>query len=143
MRTADKTSYKCEHSMRFLASTAVALLLIIFMMTAIKANATANTVVVKMSDRPTMYVPDKLTIKVGTTVVWKNTGRSLHDVTTKSTSVQNINDIALPPDVKPFDSGFIPPGGSWSYPFSVPGHYEYTCVLHENDHMIGEITVTK
>jgi len=107
------------------------------------ARAAGKTVVVTMTDKPPAYVPAKLTIKAGTTVVWKNTAQSLHDVTTDPSSVQNKNDVALPAGVKPFDSGFMPPGASWRYTFSVPGRYVYTCIPHEKDHMIGEITVTK
>ena len=76
-------------------------------------------------------------------MVWKNTAQSLHDVTTDPSLVQNKNDVALPAGAKPFDSGFMPPGASWSYTFSVPGRYAYACIPHEKDHMVGEITVTK
>lgn len=107
------------------------------------ARAEDKAVVVTMTDTPPAYVPEKLTIKAGTTVVWKNTAKSLHDVTTNPSSVQNKNSVALPPGVKPFDSGFMPPDASWSYTFSVPGHYIYACIPHEKDHMIGQITVTK
>jgi plastocyanin len=128
---------------RLLTVTAATILMVLSMGARTQANTKVNTVVVKMSDKPTMYMPAKLTVKAGTTVVWKNTAGSIHDVTTDPDSVQNARDVSLPPNVKPFDSGFIPPGGSWSYTFTVPGHYEYTCVPHEKDKMIGVITVTK
>jgi len=107
------------------------------------ARAAGKTVVVTMTDKPPAYVPAKITVKAGTTVVWKNTAQSLHDVTTDPSLVQNKNDVALPPSAKAFDSGFMPPGASWSYTFSVPGRYVYACIPHEKDHMVGEITVTK
>jgi plastocyanin len=107
------------------------------------ANASGKTVVVTMTDEPPTYVPAKLTIEVGTTVEWKNTGNSLHDVTTDPSMAQNKSDVALPPGAKPFDSGFMPPGASWTYTFTVPGHYSYVCIPHEKAHMIGEITATK
>ncbi len=107
------------------------------------ARAAGKTVVVTMTDKPPTYVPEKLTIKVGTTVEWKNNAKTLHDVTTDADSAQNASDVALPPGAKPFDSGFMPPGASWSYTFTVPGHYKYVCIPHEKDHMIGEATVTK
>jgi plastocyanin len=108
-----------------------------------RARAAATTVAVTMTDKPPAYVPPKLTVKAGTTVVWKNTGDALHDVTTDESKVQNKSDVALPSGAKPFDSGFMAPGTSWSYTFTVPGRYTYACIPHEKDHMIGEITVTK
>lgn len=107
------------------------------------ASAASKTVLVTMTDKPPTYVPAKLTIQAGTTVTWKNTGATLHDVTTDSSAAQNKNDVALPPGAKAFDSGFMPPGASWSFTFTVPGHYEYACIPHEKDHMLGQITVTK
>lgn len=107
------------------------------------AQAASKAVVVTMTDTPPAYVPEKLTIKVGTTVTWKNTAASLHDVTTNANAVQNKSDVSLPPGAKAFDSGFMPPGASWSYTFTVPGRYLYVCIPHEKDHMIGEIAVTK
>ena len=107
------------------------------------AHAADKSVVVTMTDKPPAYVPEKLTVKVGMTVLWKNTGKTLHDVTTDQSEVQNKGDVALPAGAKPFDSGFMPPGASWSYTFTVPGRYVYACLPHEKDHMIGEIIVTK
>jgi plastocyanin len=83
-----------------------------------------------------------LTVKVGTAVLWKNTGAALHDVTTDAATVQNKDDVTSPAGAKPFDSGFMPLGASWSYTFTVPGRYVYVCIPHEKDRMIGEITVT-
>ncbi|MGH7932435.1 MAG: cupredoxin domain-containing protein [Candidatus Binataceae bacterium] len=107
------------------------------------AHAAGKTVVVTMTDKPPTYVPEKLTIKVGTTVEWKNNAKTLHDVTTDVTAVQNKSDVSLPPGAKSFDSGFMTPGVSWSHTFTVPGHYKYACIPHEKDHMVGEVTVTK
>ncbi len=107
------------------------------------AHAAGKTVVVTMTDKPPAYVAENLTVKVGTTVLWKNTGKTLHDVTTDPSMAQNKSDIAVPPGTKPFDSGFIPPGASWSYTFTVPGSYVYCCLPHEKDHMVGRITVTE
>ena len=109
----------------------------------VRAYAASKTVVATMTDKPPAYVPPKLTVKVGTTVEWKNTGESLHDVTTDASKAQNKNDVALPSGARPFDSGFMAPGTSWSYTFTVPGRYQYVCIPHEKDHMVGEVTVIK
>jgi plastocyanin len=127
----------------FFGVTVIAILILMTTQPALKAHAEDRTVVVTMTDKPPTYVPEKLTVKVGTTVLWKNSAKSLHDVTTDPSEVQNYGDVALPPGAKPFDSGFMPPRASWNYKFIVPGRYVYACIPHEKDHMVGQITVTK
>lgn len=107
------------------------------------SSAAAKTVTITMTDKPPMYMPAKLTIPVGTTVEWQNNAKTLHDVTTDADSVQKPADVKLPPGAKSFDSGFMQPGASFDYTFTVPGHYVYTCIPHEKDGMVGEIDVTK
>jgi len=51
-------------------------------------------------------------------------------VTTDPSIAQDKNDVSMPAGAKPFDSGFIPPGQSWSYTFTLPGRYLYACVPH-------------
>jgi plastocyanin len=106
-------------------------------------DAAAKTVTVTMTDKPPKYIPEKLSIPVGTTVEWQNNAKTLHDVTTDADSVQKPDDVKLPPGAKSFDSGFMQPGGTFDYTFTVPGHYIYTCIPHEKDGMVGEIDVTK
>jgi plastocyanin len=80
-------------------------------------------------------VPEKCTVKVDTTVVWKNVGTSLpHTVTAE--------------DPKIFDSGAsktIPPGGEFTFKFTKTGEYPYFCRLHAEQGrragMIGTIVV--
>jgi plastocyanin len=105
--------------------------------------AFAKTVTITMTDKPPMYVPQKLTIPVGTTVEWVNNAKTLHDVTTDADSVQKPDDVKLPPGAQSFDSGFMQPGATFDYTFTVPGNYKYTCIPHEKDGMVGEIDVTK
>lgn len=107
------------------------------------ARAAGKTVVVTMTDKPPQYHPDNLKIPVGTTVEWQNTAKTLHDVTTDADSAQNPADVKLPPGAKSFDSGFMAPGATFKYTFTVPGDYTYVCIPHEKDHMVGHITVTK
>ena len=117
--------------------------IIVLLRPASPARAAGQAVVVTMTDTPPRYVPEKLTVMVGTTVEFMNTGQVIHDVTTDPSVAQDKSDVSIPPDAKPFDSGFIPPGQSWSYTFTVPGRYRYACVPHEQDRMVGEVLVTK
>jgi plastocyanin len=100
-------------------------------------------VVIKMTDKPPVYIPAKVTIKVGQTVEWINNAATLHDVNADVSSVQNTKDVSIPPGAKPFDSGFMRPGMTFDYTFTVPGTYRYTCVPHEKDGMNGTVVVTK
>jgi plastocyanin len=128
---------------RYAPPIATLLLLTLPLCVAKIAGAAEKSVVVTMTDTPPRFVPDKLKISAGTTVVWKNTGQTLHDVTTVADLAQNKSDVALPPGAKPFDSGFMPPGKSFQYTFTVPGHYVYFCIPHEKDGMVAELDVEK
>ncbi len=105
------------------------------------ASAAAPAAVIKMSDKPPKFLPDKVTIKPGQTVQWVNNAKTLHSVDGDPTMALKPSDVSLPPGAKSFDSGFMKPGMTWEYTFKVPGTYKYTCVPHEKDGMNGEIVV--
>ncbi|HYA35883.1 MAG TPA: plastocyanin/azurin family copper-binding protein [Candidatus Binataceae bacterium] len=100
--------------------------------------------IVRMEDSPLggFFEPDKLTIRAGTTVQWKNYGLMVHDATDRRDLAVRASDVDYPAGVGPFDSGFLPPGRTFSYTFTVPGTYKYVCVPHELGGMTGQITVT-
>jgi plastocyanin len=103
----------------------------------------APAAVVKMTDKPPKYMPMKIAIKVGETVEWVNNAETLHSVTTDPDSAQKPTDVSSPPGAKPFDSGFMKPGMTFDYTFTVPGTYKYLCLPHEKDGMIGFVIVSK
>jgi plastocyanin len=120
---------------------AAGLAALIFMIGALPSIAAAKTVEVKMTDTPPKFVPEKVTIAKGDTVKWINNAASLHSVTTNKAVAQDPSDVSLPASAKPFDSGFMMPGGTWSYTFTVPGTYKYLCLPHEKDKMVGIVEV--
>jgi plastocyanin len=69
------------------------------------------------------FLPAEITIPVGTTVTWNNRGRVPHTAT----------------DAGVWDSGRIPPGGSFSAVFAVAGSFDYVCMIHPE--MTGRINV--
>lgn len=71
------------------------------------------------------FSPNRIEIEVGTTVTWKNNDPLAHTVTGADRS---------------FDSGLIQPGASWSYTFSKPGTYDFSCTPHP--FMKGVVVVT-
>ncbi len=83
-----------------------------------------NTVTIKISDYA--YQPDRLTVPVGTTVVWSNEDDEQHDVTSEG----GTNVLSSPDFGK---------GGSFSFTFNQPGEYKYYCVPH--DYMHGVVVV--
>jgi len=66
-------------------------------------------------ERPLDYLPDRLVIRAGTTVVWTNNAPLAHTVTALDGS---------------FDSDTIEPGASWSRTFPEPGTFAFTCTPH-------------
>jgi plastocyanin len=108
-----------------------------------KSMAARPAIVVEMLDAPPSFQPERSTIKAGDTIEWKNIGAQLHHVTTDPSAALRKGDVANPPGARPFDSGFLKPGESFSQTFSVPGIYRYTCAVHEAKGMNGEIVVEK
>ena len=83
-----------------------------------------GTVTVQMGDH--FYDPARLVVARGTTVVWKNVGITVHDVTSYDGS---------------FRSSTMGPGNTFGYTFARPGRYPYYCTPHAGDGMIGEVIV--
>lgn len=70
------------------------------------------------------YQPAQLTVVAGQTVTWRNSGLGPHTVTS---------------DAGQFDSGALQAGGTFSYTFSAPGTYAYSCTIHPTMH--GRVVV--
>ena len=70
------------------------------------------------------YDPSHLDVLVGTTVTWKNDDSINHTVTA---------------DGDAFASGYLPPGGSFSFTFAQQGHFAFHCTIHK--FMQGEVDV--
>ena len=81
------------------------------------------------------YDPLELEVAVGTTVTWTNDDQVAHTVTSGTS-----DGTAGEPDGA-FDSGFIDPGGTWSYTFTEAGSFAYYCTPHP--WMKGTVTVTE
>jgi plastocyanin len=137
-----KSSHDLSKSLRLASFVSVVLasLSLVFLPVA-SASAATPAVVIKMSDKPPKFLPDKVTIKSGQTIEWINNAKTLHSVDGDPTMALKPSDVSLPPGAKPFDSGFLRPDMTWEYTFKVPGTYKYTCVPHEKDGMNGEVVV--
>jgi plastocyanin len=88
------------------------------------ASASGHGLSVSMVDN--RFEPATLTIPVGATVVWSNTGLNLHTATAFDGT---------------FDSGTISPGGSAHVTFDRIGTFRYYCRQHLLGGMIGVVQV--
>src|SRR5262245_3932041 len=70
------------------------------------------------------YEPAELDVLVGTTITWKNDDSINHTVTA---------------DGDAFSSGYVPPGGSFTFTFASQGRYAFHCTIHR--FMKGEVDV--
>ena len=103
----------------------------------------SEAVVVKMTVEH-KFMPEKITIKAGQTVEWVNDDKEMpHEVTTDPNVANDPSNVSMPEGVQPFDSRLIASGKSFRHQFAVVGLYRYACPPHENDGMLGEVTVTK
>jgi plastocyanin len=88
------------------------------------------------------FSPDTLRIGAGQTVEWSNVSVAIgHTVTALPGRASDDAHVSLPRGAAPFDSGNIPPGGTWRRRFDVPGTYLYYCTPHELAGMVGVIVV--
>jgi manganese oxidase len=93
-------------------------------------TANSNQVICKNNK----FVPDTLTVKVGTTVTWVNQDGYVHTVTS-GTSPSDRSGL--------FDSGNLNGGETFSFTFDKAGTYDYFCIPHFSLGMIGKIIVTE
>ncbi len=89
---------------------------------AVASAAEAPTREVDMPGK--VFDPTQITVLTGTTVTWRNSDSTNHTVTA---------------DGGGFDSGYVGPGGSFSYTFARQGRYAYHCQIHK--FMKGEVDV--
>ena len=87
------------------------------------------------------FVPAAITVNVGTKVVWKNSSQVIHNVVDDASKALSVVDVKLPSGARPFDSGLLQPGQSYSRVFTEPGIYRYVCTLHEGSGMKGVVFV--
>jgi plastocyanin len=107
------------------------------------ARQESDAVVVKMTAER-KFIPEKITIGVGQTVEWVNDDKAMpHEITTDPNVASDPSDVSIPEGAEPFDSRLITSGKSFRHKFTVPGLYRYACPPHENDGMLGEVTVSK
>lgn len=89
----------------------------------------------------TSFNPADVRIRVGQTVLWRNTSLMTHTVTADPRRAANPGNVQLPQGATVIHSGNIPAGQVWSYTFTRPGTYRYVCLPHEQRGMTGTVIV--
>lgn len=77
---------------------------------------------VEVDVRDNFFAPQAITVPVGTTVVWENTGNNDHSVTAADRSWDSSPAC---PQAKCMD-----PGETFTQTFNAPGEFQYYCLLH-------------
>ncbi len=131
-----------NHSFSVISLTALAFLLAVLVASAQAAGHTRVAISCQGPDGM-QFSPNPITIHVGETVVWSNPSTEVHNVVDDPSQVTNKSEVQLPRGARPFNSGYIKPGQSYSHTFTVPGVYRYACNLHEDQGMFGKIIVLK
>ncbi len=86
-----------------------------------------------ISDAPSEFMPRTVTVRVGDTVEWRNTGGIAH-------SVEFVGETP-PEGTASSQSGVMAPTKSYSFTFKAPGSYAYICRFHVINGMIGKVVV--
>ena len=105
------------------------------------ANSEPENPEIEMNDE-LGFDPKEMTIKVGQTVTWINTGTMVHTSTNDPAKPQKKEHSKLPVGAAPWDSGLLRSKETWSHTFDVAGEYTYFCIPHEAANMIGTIIVS-
>ena len=77
-----------------------------------------KTGTVKISARDNVFIPEKVTVAVGSTLVWTNDGRNDHNIIA-------VGDTPFHVDTENFG-----PKASYEYVPQAPGTYQYYCSIH-------------
>ncbi len=112
---------------RLLFLAVLSLVVVLVLAPPVGAQQGGEGVTVRMEDN--YFDQADVTVPAGTTVTWVQSGNNPHT----STSYDGL-----------WDSGLIQGGaeGSVSYTFEEPGTYSYFCGPHEDQGMVGTVTVT-
>lgn len=89
------------------------------------------------------FVPERVNVRLGGTVEWKNTDTIWHTVTADPQYAAARSNVELPPGAETFHSDSLWPGDVYRRTFPVEGTYKYFCQPHEAMRMVGWIEVVR
>ncbi len=97
------------------------------------------------------YEPERIRVEAGTTVTFDNVGSIGHTVTAYDDGIPDDAEYFASGDFDSQDaaseaysedqSGNVPAGETYEYTFETEGTYEYYCIPHELNGMVGYVEV--
>ncbi|WP_336035445.1 plastocyanin/azurin family copper-binding protein [Halobacterium yunchengense] len=109
-----------------------------------------QTSTVEMTDE-LVYEPARIEVEAGTTVTWQTTGAVGHTVTAYEDAIPDGAEYFASGDydseqaaVDGYNSdqgGDVPEGETYEHTFETTGTYEYYCIPHEMNGMVGYVRV--
>jgi plastocyanin len=109
-----------------------------------------ETSTVEMNDE-LAYAPKRIQVSAGTEVTWENVGSIGHTVTAYESDIPDgatyfasggfDSEQAAKDGYSNGQEGNVPEGESYSHTFETTGTYEYYCVPHEMNGMVGFVKV--
>jgi len=95
------------------------------------------------------YEPKRIEVEAGTTVTFENVGSVAHSVTAYEDKIPDgatyfasggFDSQSAAEDAYP-DEGAVGEGGTYEHTFETTGEYEYYCIPHEMNGMVGYVRV--
>ena len=86
------------------------------------------------------FAPPRVTVPVGSTVLWRNASAVQHTVTADPAKAGSAGNVRLPAGAEPFESESLSQGQTLARHLTVAGEYRYVCRIHGGAGMIGVIT---
>ena len=71
---------------------------------------------------PNCFIPNPVTVEVGTIVTWSNTDTAAHTASSGTAAGGDMGEV--------WDSSLIMAGGSFSYTTDTVGSFDYFCMVH-------------
>ena len=99
----------------------------------VQSSGVRPAAVILISDHPAEFEPDVVTIRVGDTVEWRNTGGISHSVEFLSNEGPEAVSLSA--------SHLMMPNGMYARTFTAAGTYIYGCRFHLINGMAGKIVV--
>lgn len=105
-------------------------------------TSSSGTVVVEITgDQNARLSPQRVNIKPGKTVEWRNFSPKVREIVGNPAKARGAAKPVLPAGAIPFDSGFVRPDHSFAHRFTVPGVYRYISDLDSAHPVEGEVIV--
>jgi plastocyanin len=86
------------------------------------------------------FEPARVTVPVGTTVLWRNDGTMQHTVTADPSRATTASNVHVPAGAEPFESEGLSQGQTFARQLTIAGEYRYVCRIHEGSGMLGTVT---